>query len=611
MNLSLRQLLKFRPCLEVLEARNLLSNAALLPNVSVNNPAEDVIVHKTQSETSTAVANDGTIISAFNDSEENVGILHPHSTGYAFSTDGGKTFTDAGGLPESDNGDGGDPMLAVNQTNGNVYLTTLDFFGDPVVQFYTSTDSGRTFGAPVNAFPNLPVNDFLDKPWMTVDNSEGRGNGTIYVTATDFGDTSINLLVSESKDNGATWQQQQLAQGAVQGSNVVAANHKAYAFWWDANQSPTERIMMTKSDNKGEFGSTATTVATLRTTGVDGSLGLDFRTNAFPQAAVNPNDPNTVYLVYNDVGQAPGDRGDIYFTQTNNGGKSWTSPVKLNDDTTSADQFFPTITVTPDGSHMFVTWYDRRNAATPNGNIERFGVIGSIDDNTVTFGHNFDYSDAPFPEVFGHDPAVAPDYMGDYDQATSDNHNFYTSFVDTRRGNQDVFFEKIPVPGDSSGPETPWLVVHGSPGDGAQAMSPTNAVRGPSLPTSIAPHDAVFANLGQSLAPALSFANLGLSLAPASSFANLGQFLAPASSATDALGHASASVAGRQSESVAAPILAAPPTVGSDAFQVNHHSTGDAPADDMVFLHQHRRPGDFAASGFTFADAGIPPSGLT
>jgi hypothetical protein len=65
----------------------------------------------------------------------------------------------------------------------------------------------------------------------------------------------------------------------------------------------------------------------------------------------------------------------------------------------------------------------------------------------VTFGHNFDYGDAPFPEEFGHDTASSPDYMGDYDQATSDNQFFYTSFVDTRRGNQDVFFEKIPVNG--------------------------------------------------------------------------------------------------------------------------------------------------------------------
>src|SRR5262249_3195617 len=114
---------------------------------------------------------------------------------------------------------------------------------------------------------------------------------------------------------------------------------------------------------------------------------------------------------------------------------------------------------------------------------------------------NFDYSDAPFPEVFGHDTFAAPDYMGDYDQATSDNHYFYTSFVDTRRGNQDVFFEKIPVNGPTAASRTPWLVVHGSPDDDAEMAPTPHDVRGSSVPTSLANRDALFANLGQFLAP--------------------------------------------------------------------------------------------------------------
>jgi hypothetical protein len=114
----------------MLESRNLLSN------VPVNNPAEDVVLPNgtgrfTQSETSTAVANDGTVVVAFNDTEETFGNIFTrdeHVTGYAYSTDGGKTFTDAGGLPESDAGDGGDPILAVNRSNGHVYFTTVGSF---------------------------------------------------------------------------------------------------------------------------------------------------------------------------------------------------------------------------------------------------------------------------------------------------------------------------------------------------------------------------------------------------------------------------------------------------------------------------------------------------
>jgi hypothetical protein len=210
---------------------------------------------------------------------------------------------------------------------------------------------------------------------------------------------------------------------------------------------------------------------------------------------------------------------------------------------------------TPDGTHVFVTWYDRRNAATPNGNIERFGVIGSIDDETVMFGHNFDYSDAPFPVEFGHDVFSPPDYMSDYDQATSDNASFYTSFVDTRRGNQDVFFEKIPVTSLSPAAVMPWLVVHGSPDDAVELTPAPPDVRGSSLPTAIADHMAFLANSGQLPAPALS--------------------------ATVAPDPANATVAGRQSESVAVPIPAVPATVGSDLFQVSHHDTSHATEDSL------------------------------
>src|SRR5262249_13576899 len=128
---------------------------------------------------------------------------------------------------------------------------------------------------------------------------------------------------------------------------------------------------------------------------------------------------------------------------------------------------------------------------------------------------------------FGHDFITVPDYMGDYDEATSDNAFFYTSFVDTRRGNQDVFFEKIPVAGPSVASRTPWLVVHGSPDGDAGAPSATHGVQGSSLPTFMAGHEAFFAILGP----------------------------APASSATDAPGPANATGAGRKSASPAAPVL--------------------------------------------------------
>src|SRR5262249_54952854 len=111
---------KARPQVELLEARNLLSN------VIVNNPAADTTAQDTQSETSIVISQNGTIVVAFNDSGSNATGAN-HFTGFATSTNGGTSFTDAGTLPASSSGDAGDPALAANTSNGNVYLTTLAF----------------------------------------------------------------------------------------------------------------------------------------------------------------------------------------------------------------------------------------------------------------------------------------------------------------------------------------------------------------------------------------------------------------------------------------------------------------------------------------------------
>ena len=191
-------------------------------------------------------------------------------------------------------------------------------------------------------------------------------------------------------------------------------------------------------------------------TGVDGDLGLtdltgrSFRTNAFPQAAVNPV-TGAIYVVYDDVGTAPGDKSDIYFRQSTDGGTTWDQAIRVNDDKTTNDQWQPGLAVTPDGTHVGVFWYDRR--LDPENNlIDRFGAIATVNGLTVSFGQNVRVTTHSFMPVFGQDPLVASNYMGDYDQVAADNQFFYTTWGDNSLPSQghagfnaDVRFAKIPV----------------------------------------------------------------------------------------------------------------------------------------------------------------------
>jgi hypothetical protein len=435
-----------RLLLEHLENRNLPSPV----NVLVNNVAEDTTAQDTQSETTIALGAGGTIIAGFNDSEENVGGAN-HFTGFANSTNGGTSFTDGGALPSSSVDDAGDPVLAVNASTGAVYFTTLSFNVTNQIEFFTSTNNGASFTGPVNSAPGFSSRHILDKDWMAVDNFAGSGNGNIYTSFTDFQSNRDNgIKFDRSTDGGSTWSSA-ISLGGAQGSNIVVGpDHSVYVFFWNVVHGRKENIQVRKSTNQGASFGPAVTVAALATTGSNGDLGLGFRTNAFPQAAVNAANGN-LYVVWNDKG-AGTDRGDIFFSQSTDGGATWSAPIKLNDDATTNDQWQPAIAVTPDGTHVFVTWYDRR-LDPANSLIDRFGVIGTISGSTITFGANGRITDTSFPAVFGQDPAINATYMGDYDQAAADNSFFYTTWGDNRlsdaaHANQpDVRFAKVAVTG--------------------------------------------------------------------------------------------------------------------------------------------------------------------
>ncbi len=455
-------------CLEALESRTLLT--ATLNNVLVNNPALDTTPQDTQSETTLLVFG-STVLSAYNDSGSNA-IDPTKFTGYSRSTDGGATFTDMGQLPNDLNGDAGDPVLVRDNTSGAIYLATLSNGASNVIQVFKSTDGGMTFAAPINGLPGA-AGGSLDKEWLAVDNFTGSGQGNVYLVVRDFG--NANAISFTRSTNGGT------SFGPSGGTTIVSGNdtqgawvavgpdHSVYVFWLDA-AAAQQRIMMRKSTDLGVSFAAPVTVATLNTSGGNGDFGLGFRTDAFPQAVVNPVNGD-IYVAYPDKG-AGTDRCNIYFTQSTNGGAAWSAPVKVNDDATTHDQWQPALAIQPDGTELFIGFYDRRNDPA-NALIDTYGVIGDIDGSTVTFRPNFKISTTSFPAVYGADPAINPIYMGDYDNAAADNSGFYYTWADNRdaslghAGKQaNVRFAKIP---------TNLTVTDSTPSDGAViATQPAN-----------------------------------------------------------------------------------------------------------------------------------------
>ena len=120
---------------------------------AVNNPAADTTAQDTQSETSVAVSGNNVIV-GWNDSGSLTSAQATTSPASVDRPDLGATFTDKGALPNSTEGDAGDPVLATD-ASGNVYMVTLGFTTGENLQVFKSTNGGATFGPPSNATPGV------------------------------------------------------------------------------------------------------------------------------------------------------------------------------------------------------------------------------------------------------------------------------------------------------------------------------------------------------------------------------------------------------------------------------------------------------------------------
>jgi hypothetical protein len=136
------------------------------------------------------------------------------------------------------------------------------------------------------------------------------------------------------------------------------------------------------------------------------------------------------------------------------GGSSWTAPVRVNNPgnttTNDKDQWNPVIAVKPNGTQLFIGYYDR-SADANNTLIHAVGKIGTIDGaGNVTFGPRLQVSSASFP-------VAEPPWKADYDTAAADDTAFYFTWSDDRNrmlsgalqvlvNEANVRFTKIPSP---------------------------------------------------------------------------------------------------------------------------------------------------------------------
>jgi hypothetical protein len=394
-------------------------------SVLVNNPSEDIFtIDDISSQSETAVAGFGsTIVVTFNDSS---GAVFPNNSlmGYSQSTDGGASFTDLGNLPTPATGfNEGDPGLVVNRV-GHFYASSISFdFARPAgfentIGIAKSTDGGSTFTFPVYLPPaGVQPYSFQDKPFIAVDTTTRPTGGNVYVTFTSFPATffaaQLPIMFSRSTDGGASFSVPiQLSQPGTfnQGSEpVVGPSGEIYVAWLQFFGPGGTGIVVARSTDGGvSFGLPVFAAPVLQIGFASGEMMGNFRVNSFPRMDVDPTNGN-VYLTY--AGRfSIGDSGDVFFVRSVNGGASWSTPIRINDDLGNKDQFFPDVAVNSAGV-IRLYWYDKRKDHV-NLRMTLFTAIST--NGGLSFHRNEQLINASFLPGVGYDPVLNPIYMGDY-----------------------------------------------------------------------------------------------------------------------------------------------------------------------------------------------------
>jgi hypothetical protein len=368
-------------------------------------------------------------------------------------------------------------------TQGRVYQATLPFNAywvnlhpNGAIGVSYSDDLGRNWtlgnhGKYLSLLPNsssLSLGDVVDKQWIAVNHIAGnKYQDHVYVMYAVFnGVNPVEIFFNRSTNRGIDFTSAKritppklVGPAATYAYPSIDADGTIFvsvASFFAGGSSDAELFVGKSTDDGNTF--------TWRDTGqrAHGTTDPDlpnttFRDGILENFAASPTYANHVYMTYEDW---DGTQMDVKFTQSIDGGTTWTAPYVVNNASNSAttDQFQPSVAAGSNGA-VAVAFYDRRMSC-PNGPSIRPEDIGrsnfcidvsvqALKDSgsgAVMVGANIRASNftwdpmQPAQHVDGlgqmacashSDPCLVRAFIGDYFGLAISNGNIYTLSVST------------------------------------------------------------------------------------------------------------------------------------------------------------------------------------
>ncbi len=329
-----------------------------------------------------------------------------------------------------------------------------------------STDGGMTWQAPVTARLDASVTVLNDKESVTADPLIASSAYAVWdrlVSPTTTANPSATLhanafrgpaMFSRTTDSGKTWSQGRMifdpgqndqtignqivvptagpAKGQlIDGMNLITNQGGKCPFTGsECDKGAIFSAAIIRSTDGGNTFSDPTFVGTIHDAPVRTLDGRRVRTgDILPAWAAGPT--GNLYAVWQDGGFSPTGHAKIAFSQSTDGGSTWSTPIRVDQSPGDVQAFTPQIAVRADGT-VAVTYYDFENATTAApGLTDQFIVSCSSacskaaswaagGETRLSTTGSFDMKTAPVARGF---------FVGDYEGLVASGKTFRSLFV--------------------------------------------------------------------------------------------------------------------------------------------------------------------------------------
>ncbi|MFC3194905.1 hypothetical protein ACFODZ_11705 [Marinicella sediminis] len=380
--------------------------------------------------------------------------------GLAWSNDGGLTWNNNGpleaGVFRSDPVLAADAdgtffyqSLAVRDTNGMPGIQSDDTFS---VDQWRSTDGGQNWFDKTNAIGG-------DKSWYAIDHSNTENRGNIYAAWNLAGNNHYPNSFNYSVDNGQSFSAPEvLPNSPIFGTVAVGFDGEVYVAGVNGETSLNDIQLITTNNPISamfpDFGPVPAFLNLGGTLGIGGVNPVGLLGQVW--VATDRSERHTrgrIYLAAS-VDQFGTDPLDVTFIRSVNGGQTFSTPMKINEDNSDLNwQWFGTMGVAPNG-RIDVVWLDTRNHGSSLSAKTRSQLFYSYSyDGGVSFSDNQAVS-ADFDHTLGY---PVQQKMGDYIDIVSANSGAHVAYTATFSGGQDVYYIHIKP---SAVEENPYFPSH-------------------------------------------------------------------------------------------------------------------------------------------------------